>query len=224
MKPRSGSKSVTFSDTSTLFLVDDIASSSARRRLWFTRSELGSFKANARDQTRAVRRLIGSVRTPGASDVLGMERFLTHEVTREYVARRRRRTHAVLDEARFQRAVCANALQGRTDALSHKNAARLAIVSANESRWARERAQAAALFLEQDQKEERRRCLKRRHRVEEGTKVIRPQAQGTDRSPVDLTASVEWGHRSSLQETVWTRSRCLRRSRGMSCKQDFDYD
>ena len=125
MKPH-GSKSVTFSDTSTLFLVANLAASPARPRLWFTRSELDSFDANTKAQVRVVRCLIESRRTPGASDILGLEKFLTRELTQEYMTRRCKRTHAVLNEARLQCLARAEALRGAPRSLGSRACGRIA--------------------------------------------------------------------------------------------------
>lgn len=137
MKTRS-CKSVTFSETSTLFIIDNLAASPAKSCIWFTRYELDSFKANARAQARAVRKLLGSLRTPEAGDILGMKNFLTQELNQEYVARRRRHTHAVLDEARSQRLARAEALRAAPDGLGARHdpagVDRLAIASAEDSR------------------------------------------------------------------------------------------
>lgn len=190
-----------------MFIVANLALSPAKSCIWFTPSELDSFGANAKAQAHAVRQLMRSVRCPGACDILGMEKFLTLELTREYAVRRRRRTYAVLEEARFQRLACARHDPHRSggSALRRENAARLAAVSAKESRWAREHARAAALFLARDLEDERRRCLERQCPAEEKLKLkneVYSRARRMDYSLGKTIASVKWGHRSSFQETV----------------------
>ena len=69
---------------------------------------------------------------------LGLEKYLSTELTVEYKNRRLLLKRAVLEEHRWQRSV----------QIPHPE--RLASISAKNSRWARERARAAALFLEHD--------------------------------------------------------------------------
>ena len=76
--------------------------------------------------------------TVDAAAILGLEKYLSCELTAEYKNRRLLLQRAVLEEHRWQCAV----------QIPHP--ARLALISAKHSRWARERARAAALFLDQD--------------------------------------------------------------------------
>lgn len=74
-----------------------------------------------------------------ASYVLGLEKLLTAELTEEYKARREALNLAIIGEYRDQERrgrVCPD---------------RLARVSTEHSEWARDKARAAALFLQQDQ-------------------------------------------------------------------------
>ena len=73
-----------------------------------------------------------------AAAILGLEKYLSPELTEEYKDRRSALERAVLEEHRIHRA------------LDIPHVARLAMVSEKYSQWARERARAAALFLEQD--------------------------------------------------------------------------
>eukprot|EP00986_Skeletonema_menzelii_P013420 scaffold7779_cov107-Skeletonema_menzelii.AAC.2 len=79
--------------------------------------------------------------TINAVAILGLEKHLSPELTAEYSDRRVALQRAVLSEHRQHRAM----------RIPHSTStAKLAMVSAQHSQWARERARAAALFLQQD--------------------------------------------------------------------------
>lgn len=135
--------SVTFSETSQLILVRNLSSDAPDKYdLWCTPDELEAYKRDV------VRLSISKRFTPSASDILGLEKFLTPQLTQEYANRRYIQTKRVLEEARMQDA------QGKGLPRSNQDIKRLARISAVHSKWARERARAAGLFLAQDQEEE----------------------------------------------------------------------
>ena len=139
--------SVTFSETSQLILVRNLSSNAG---LWYTPDELETYKRDMALYRRIVRLSISKRFTPSASDILGLEKFLTPQLTQEYANRRCIHIKRVLEEARMQDA------HGKGLPRSNQDIKRLARMSAAYSKWARERARAAALFLAQDQEEEGR--------------------------------------------------------------------
>eukprot|EP00584_Thalassiosira_punctigera_P001133 CAMPEP_0172543596 /NCGR_PEP_ID=MMETSP1067-20121228/13944_1 /TAXON_ID=265564 ORGANISM="Thalassiosira punctigera, Strain Tpunct2005C2" /NCGR_SAMPLE_ID=MMETSP1067 /ASSEMBLY_ACC=CAM_ASM_000444 /LENGTH=116 /DNA_ID=CAMNT_0013330037 /DNA_START=50 /DNA_END=397 /DNA_ORIENTATION=- len=96
-------KSVTFSETSTMVMVSNLSSSLYKQSLWFTQSDLDLFEADNIRHVNAVRSIVSSRHRPGAEDILGVEKFLSLELTQEYKVRRLRLKRAVLEEARWQR-------------------------------------------------------------------------------------------------------------------------
>ena len=117
--------------------------------LWYSEDEIEFFKASFFGRVREVRSQLrqnsalideGCI-TINAAAILGLEKHLTHELTAEYMKRRDALQWAVAAEHRQHHAM----LIPRATAT-----ARLATVSAQHSQWARERARAAAVFLEQD--------------------------------------------------------------------------
>ena len=115
--------------------------------LWYSEDEIEFFKARFFGRVREVRSqlqqnsalLDGGGVTINAAAILGFEKHLSSELTAEYKKRRDALHKAVLAEHRQHRAML----------IPHATE-RLATVSAQYSRWARERARAAAVFLEQD--------------------------------------------------------------------------
>ena len=154
-------RSVTFSETSQMILIPDLSklSSDCRDKLWCSPDELYASKANLLFCKRAVQRSISKRETPSASSILGIEKFLTIQLTIEYVNRRDKLRQSVLDEAQWQEK---RRRMYRRSSSSHAAANyiddddvyTLAQISSDHSRWARERARAAALFLQQDQEQE----------------------------------------------------------------------
>ena len=155
-------RSVTFSETSQMFLIPDLSnlSSSCKDKLWSSPDELFASKANLLFCKRAVQRSISKRHTPSASSILGIEKFLTVQLTMEYVNRRDKLRKSVLDEAQWQekrrriyrRSSSSHAAANRM--IDDEDVDTLAQISSDHSRWARERARAAALFLQQDQEQE----------------------------------------------------------------------
>ena len=120
-------------------------------KLWYSQEEIDQFEGRFslsvqrfRSQLRQNFALLdkGGV-TINVAALLGLEKHLTPELTAEYMKRR----------VDLQRAVLAEHRQHRAMLIPHATAtatARLAKVSAQHSRWARERARASAVLLEQD--------------------------------------------------------------------------
>ena len=129
-----------------MYHVDNLSLSVDASKLWYSHEETDLFKAWLSHQVEKVRSQIEEhselldeeLVTVDAAAILGLEKYLSSELTAEYKIRRRALKRAVLEEYRWQSAV----------KIPHTS--RLAKISAENSRWARERARAAALFLDQD--------------------------------------------------------------------------
>jgi len=127
-------------------LVENLSLRDDASNLWYTKEETDLFKARLSPQVHNVRSYLEEnsalldeeLITVDAAAILGLEKYLSCELTVEYKNRRLLLKRAVLEEDRWQRSVQIPHLE------------RLAFISAKNSRWARERARAAALFLEQD--------------------------------------------------------------------------
>ena len=139
---------VRFSAMSEMVLITNLSKGPDKHKIWYTQDELDLFKANMTSYIKMVRLYISERHAPTASSILGMEKFLTVQLTEEYKSRRGKLTKEVLNEARWQRV----ADRGNP---SDKLVNLLAKIAVKHSKWARERARAAALFLEQDQQTER---------------------------------------------------------------------
>ena len=139
-------KKVRFSNRSVMSLVENLSLRDDASNLWYTQEETDLFKAWLSHQVHNVRShleensalLDEELITVDAAAILGLEKYLSCELTAEYKNRRLLLKRAVLEEHRWQRSV----------QIPHPE--RLAFISAKNSRWARERARAAALFLDQD--------------------------------------------------------------------------
>ena len=139
-------KQVRFSNRNLMALVDNLSLGPEASTLWYSHEETDLFKAWLSHQVHKVRSQLGEhsalldeeLVTINAAAILGLEKYLSSELTAEYKNRRSALQRAVLEEHRWQRTV------------QIPHSARLAMISAENSRWARERARAAALFLEQD--------------------------------------------------------------------------
>ena len=121
--------------------------------LWYSQEENDLFNACFFGRVREVRSqlrqnsalLDKGGATINVAAILGLEKHLSPELTAEYKNRREALQRAVLAEHRQHRAML----------IPHATATtRLATVSAQHSRWARERARAAAILLEQDVKQD----------------------------------------------------------------------
>ena len=141
-------KQVRFSNRSHEAVVDRLSLCQEQAsNLWYSREETDLFKASLPRRVRDVRSqlkvdhgalLDEELVTIDAAAILGLEKYLSREITNEYKIRRLALRRAVLEEHR------------RNHALDIAHTARLAKISAVHSQWARERARAAALFLEYD--------------------------------------------------------------------------
>ena len=136
---------VRFSETNEIMLVTNLSNGPNKRNIWFTQDELDVFKANMSNYIAMVRFHISKQHTLTASSILGLEKFLTAQLRGEYKFRRRTLAKAVLNETQRQRVLAARGVP--QDELADQ----LAWIAAENSRWTRERARLAALFLEQDQ-------------------------------------------------------------------------
>jgi hypothetical protein len=155
---------VSFAPTSELILVeshcdngnseDGDSDSTATKpiTLWFTRADEELFKSKTIIRIHAVRRIMrlnqsGGHAPPSAAGtllLLGLEKFITREVTEEYTRRRQKLMHDILEES--------SAHYQHHDAGSKKNSIedRLSKISAKNSEWARVQARLSALSLEID--------------------------------------------------------------------------
>ena len=143
----SSKKQVRFSNRTTVIVVEKLSINKEQAsKLWYTQEETDLFKVRHSHRVCAVRSQLQDLSavlneegvTINAAAILGLEKYLSPELTAEYKDRRFALERAVLEEHRLHRA------------LHIPHALRLAVVSAKHSQWARERARAAALFLEQD--------------------------------------------------------------------------
>ena len=157
-------QSVTFNDTSQMAIVSDLSTIVDRDELWYTPDDLHASKTNQLFCKQMVKESISlsSKRLPSASDILGLEKFLTDQLTVEYVNRRYKLRKSVLDEARLQEV--RRRIRRRNRDIPHADhdyidMDTLARISSEQSKWAHERARAAALFLQQDQEQEARLML-----------------------------------------------------------------
>ena len=151
---------VRFSELSSMFLIQRLSDCypTAKSDLWFSPDEVDQFKANLPCHIRLVRYHVAKEYELSASDILGLEKFLTLRLTEEYKSRRSELSNEVLKECRGQQQQRRrSSVSSGTAATSQDDAVKiLARVSARNSQWARERARASALFLEQEQEDERR--------------------------------------------------------------------
>ena len=141
-----------FSNRSIIAVVDRLSLCQEQAsKLWYSKEDIDLFKMSLSIQVREVRShldgaLLGEdedekVVSINAAAILGLEKYLTSELSEEYKIRRNALQRAVLEEHRCHRAL----------KVAHEHRSRrLAKVSLVHSQWARERARAAALFLEQD--------------------------------------------------------------------------
>ena len=160
-------RSVTFSETSQQIIVRDLSNTSEKDTLWYSAEDLIASKANLLFCKEKVRESISKRETPSASSILGIEKYLTEQLTIEYMNRRHMLRKRVLDEARWQEMIIrqqqrqhqhidndSNMTIERFAYEDNQQVDTLARVSFEHSRWAYERARAAALFLQQDQQQE----------------------------------------------------------------------
>eukprot|EP00986_Skeletonema_menzelii_P004190 scaffold1415_cov152-Skeletonema_menzelii.AAC.2 len=144
----SSKKQVRFSRRSTMCVFNEPSLSQEQEsNLWYSTEEIDLLKACHSHQVHEVRSQLEVHNallneegfTISAAAILGLEKYLSPELTAEYKDRRLALHRAVLAEHRRHRVMRVP-----------QSTARLAMTSAKHSQWARERARAAALFLEQD--------------------------------------------------------------------------
>ena len=158
-------QSVTFNDTSQMAIVSDLSTIVDRDELWYTPDDLHASKTNQLFCKQMVKESISSKQVPPASDILGVEKFLTDQLTVEYVNRRYKLRKSVLDEARWQEARRRIRRRNSPHAdhdynyIDDMDMDTLARISSEQSIWAYDRARAAALFLQHDQEQEARLML-----------------------------------------------------------------
>ena len=178
-----------------MVLVTNLAQTDAKDKIWFTSEELDSFEANMSCYVKMVRLHISKRHAPMASNILGLEKFLTVQLTGEYKGRRSKLTKDVVGEDAWHRSpACASVPENEI-------VERLARISAENSKWARERARAAAMFLEQDQESE---CLAE-ERLREAQTAALHQAIEARRPTLPRQQSWQRNRRTSLQETKRSR-------------------
>ena len=149
MKKTPSKRRVRFSDRSLICVVNNLSLSREQAsKLWYSQEETDLFKAQLARRVREIRSQLqdnsalldeGGI-TINAAAILGLKKHLSPEITAEYNGRR----------VALQRAVLAEHRQHRAMHILPHSTARLAMVSAQHSLWARERARLAAVFLEQD--------------------------------------------------------------------------
>ncbi|KAL3758139.1 hypothetical protein ACHAWU_004220 [Discostella pseudostelligera] len=128
---------VTFSEQSEMYIVDSLLEVADPDDVWFTREALHSFKSDVVDHISWVRLQRGHILP--VDKIIGIERFISREVTVEYQRRKNTLMREVLNPT-------------AQDPLSdkHDHADRLARISAANSMWARARARMSAMLLEEE--------------------------------------------------------------------------
>ena len=149
MKTPKRERQVRFSDKSYMYVFNNFPQIEEASKLWYSQEEIDCFNERFLGRVREVRTQLGHHRgltdegcislKINAAAILGFEKHLSPDLTEEYRDRRDALQRAVLAEHRQRRAMRIS-----------RSTARLATVSAQHSRWARERARAVALFLEKD--------------------------------------------------------------------------
>ena len=128
-----------------MVLVLNLAQTDRKHFLWFDTDELESFKSNMHGFISAARLQLSKRQVPPADVILGLEKHLSVQLTREYKARRSKLYKVVLGEDAWHRSRdCAGVPQ-------QELMKRLARISGEHSQWAWARARAAAMILEEDQ-------------------------------------------------------------------------
>lgn len=147
-------KIVRFSDAVDveIFYVD--RSQASKKKLWYSQMDVDIFQAWAERCVQKLRsasqnycsRMRGNrhhehVLLHG-SDIIGLEKYSNMDLSTEYKLRHKAVVKAVLDEQRRQKVI------------RHHNIDRLARAALDKSRWARDNARSAGLFLERDMDDE----------------------------------------------------------------------
>jgi len=121
-----------------MYIVDSLLEVADPNDIWFTRVELDSFKSIVVSNIRWVRLQMGHLLP--ADKIIGLERFISREVTVEYQRRKNTLMREVLNHTAAQ--------DPPSD--KHDHADRLARISAANSMWARARARMSAMLLEEE--------------------------------------------------------------------------
>ena len=144
-------RSVTFSNTSVLILINkQQLSSDTKKSLYCTEEDIATFKRNTHLCARLVQESIARGIVPPIESIIGNEKFLTPHIANQYVARRNKLKRSVLKVSRWQGA------NRKPTSRDYADMDFLACVSSKHSAWARKKAKTAALVLQQDLEEESR--------------------------------------------------------------------
>lgn len=128
------SRRVSFSDRSQMFVVDNLREE--RPHLWYSVRDVEDLKYEHRQVIQDIRLKLSEQITP---DIVGLEKYLSSDLSREFKRRKRQVYSAVTSELEFQ-----------NEFLKEINPDRLATVSSHHTKWAMEQAHYAAQLLEQD--------------------------------------------------------------------------
>ena len=140
-------KQVRFSDSSIVYVFNTLSLTEEQAsKLWYSKEETDRFKAWHSRRLQEIRSLLKDssaleerITINDVTSILGFEKYLATELKAAYKEKRLALQTAVLAEHRWHRAVD---IPHSTEMLAN--------TSAMHSRWARKRARAAALLLEQD--------------------------------------------------------------------------
>ncbi len=121
-----------------MYIIDSLLEVADPDDIWFTREELGSFKSDVVDHIRWVRLQRGHLLP--ADKIIGLERFISREVTVENQRRKNTLMREVLNPTAAK-----DPLPDKYD-----HADRLARISAANSMWERARARMSAMLLEEE--------------------------------------------------------------------------
>lgn len=129
---------VSFSDKSQMFVVDDLRQLGIERpHLWYSLSDILDIKDEHRQMVQDIRAKLSQ--QAARPDIVGLEKYLSSDLSREFKRRKRQVYSAVTSELEFQ-----------NEFLKEINPDRLATVSSHHTKWAMEQAHYAAQLLEQD--------------------------------------------------------------------------
>ena len=184
---RSG-RQVSFAETCLVFVVANLSAGPCKHNLWFTKDEIDLFKENLAIRIIRLRRCVLENHLPPVSYIVGLEKFITSELTEEYVGRRDKLMREVLIEARSK---CANYAE---------SSERLKRLSAENRKWAKEQAQLVARFLERYLEIE---CTGE-HQIEP---INGPPQESKPHDVSVLFTNVQPGLRSSFRESRVVSSR-----------------
>ena len=129
---------VSFSDKSQMFVVDDLRQLGIERpHLWYSLRDILEIKDEHRQMVHDIRAKLSQ--QAARPDIVGLEKYLSSDLSREFKRRKRQVYSAVTSELEFQ-----------NEFLKEINPDRLATVSSHHTKWAMEQAHYAAQLLEQD--------------------------------------------------------------------------